>query len=321
LTLFLTAEHPALAAKCAEVLGLFDVTWPTHASIAVHVAVGGDVASAATTQAETPLFLEARRMRVTYHNGELFAACTSGATAHFTPTLNRWQLTIPDPEAEERVDLEDLFSLVLTTGWRRLGWTPLHAGAVCKGNCCALLCAPSGGGKSTLTAALLRRGWSALGDDKLLLRVADWGKPALLALVHRLNLDPGAQRWFPDLGDLTQQPAYSVWTPKRRVAIDAHWPGQSARTGQPTHLLALQRNNQMDGLYITPMAPPDLLAALLHQLVIPNERNTARQLLATAAVTARQLQGYSVEIGHDAYFDDTGLARLEEFLLCTEVVP
>ena len=318
LTLQLTVEHPALAARCAEVLALFDVPWPCPMPVAVHVAVANDSAPPPATPAEATLFLEARRMRVTHHRSELFAACASGATAHFTPASNRWQLEVPEPEAEERVDLEDLFSLVLTTGWRQVGWTPLHAGAVSKANCCAILCAPSGGGKSTLTAALLGRGWSALGDDKLLLRVADSGKPALHALVHRLNLHPDTQRWFPDLGDLTQQPAYSVWTPKRRVAIDAHWPGQAMQAAQPTHVLALHRTDQLKGVHIKPLAPTDLLAVMLRQFVIPNERTAARQLLATAAAAARQLQGYSLAIGSDVYLDDAGLAPIEEILLRPE---
>ncbi len=318
LTLHLTVEHPALAARCAEALALFDVPWPSRTPVAVHVALANDDAPPPVPPTEATLFLEARRMRVTQHSGELFAACASGATAHFTPSSNRWRLEVPEPEAEERVDLEDLFSLVLTTGWRQMGWAPLHAGAVSKANCCALLCAPSGGGKSTLTAALLRRGWSALGDDKLLLRIADSGKPALHALVQRLNLHPETQRWFPDLGDLTLLPAYSVWTPKRRVAIDAHWPGQAMQSAQPTHVLALHRTDQMKGVRITPLAPTELLAALLRQFVIPNERTAARHLLATAAATACQLQGYSVAIGYDAYFDDAGPAQVEEILLSPE---
>jgi len=40
--------------------------------------------------------------------------------------------------------------------------------------------------------------------------------------------------------------------------------------------------------------------------------------LATAAAAARQLQGYSLEIGSDVYLDDAGLAPIEEILLRPE---
>ncbi len=90
------------------------------------------------------------------------------------------------------------------------------------------------------------------------------------------------------------------------------------QSAQPTHVLALHRTDQMKGVRITPLAPTELLAALLRQFVIPNERTAARHLLATAAATACQLQGYSVAIGYDAYFDDAGPAQVEEILLSPE---
>lgn len=42
---------------------------------------------------------------------------------------------------------------------------PLHGSALCKGDDCFVFCAPSGGGKSTLTASFLKRGFSFLDDN------------------------------------------------------------------------------------------------------------------------------------------------------------
>lgn len=42
---------------------------------------------------------------------------------------------------------------------------PLHGSALCQNDDCFVLCAPSGGGKSTLTASFLKRGFSFLDDN------------------------------------------------------------------------------------------------------------------------------------------------------------
>ena len=78
-------------------------------------------------------------------------------------------------------DIESLLSLVLTEGWRAEGWIPLHAAAVVRFDTCALICAESGGGKTSLTAALVREGWQTLGDDKLLLRITHAAQTATRA--------------------------------------------------------------------------------------------------------------------------------------------
>ncbi len=69
-------------------------------------------------------------------------------------------------------EIEDLLSLVLTTGWRRAGWVPLHGGGLVRDGRGLLCVATSGGGKTTFTVSLIRRGWRALGDDKVLLATA-----------------------------------------------------------------------------------------------------------------------------------------------------
>src|SRR5205085_5151140 len=82
------------------------------------------------------------------------------------------------------LDVEDIVELALTTGWRRAGWVPMHAATVVRDGTCAFLCAQSGGGKTTLTASLVRRGWRAVGDDKGLLQCRDDGSPVVKALQH-----------------------------------------------------------------------------------------------------------------------------------------
>ena len=154
-----------------------------------------------------------------------------------------WTVTAPDEAIAEGTleDVEDLVGLALTTGWRRAGWVPLHAAGIVddRGNC-ALVCAPSGGGKSTMTAAFVRRGWRALGDDKLLARVDDDGTVRVAALLHTFNLHPATRAWFPEVGDLEQLPTYSAWTDKRKVSASAIWSGATADIGAPTRVVAAE---------------------------------------------------------------------------------
>ncbi len=208
-------------------------------------------------------------------------------------------------------DIEDLVGLALTTAWRGLGLVPVHAGAVVHNGACALLCAPSGGGKTTLTAALIRRGWATLGDDKLLLSLGPDGRPRLEALIHTFNLHPNARRWFPEVGELAALPRYSAWTEKRKVRIADIWPGVTCERGEPTHLVRVHRHEGADGVRVRALPAAELLSILLRQTVIPNDRRLARGILATVAATAGRLVGLEVELGHDVYRDPDRLAALE----------
>jgi hypothetical protein len=50
---------------------------------------------------------------------------------------------------------------------------PLHGSTLCKGDDCFVFCAPSGGGKSTLTSSFLKRGFSFLDDNIALVDFQD----------------------------------------------------------------------------------------------------------------------------------------------------
>ncbi len=161
-------------------------------------------------------YLRCSRMAVCRSPDGLIATSSSGGdlTLVRSASVDRWHMNVPTSLADLE-ELEDFLVLVLTTGWRCLDWIPLHAGALSRGGCCIIVCAPSGGGKSTLTAGLMRAGWRTLGDDKLLLRIVD-GRPRLAAVLHSLNLHPRTRQWFPEVGDLWLLPAYSAWTEKRK---------------------------------------------------------------------------------------------------------
>jgi hypothetical protein len=236
--------------------------------------------------------------------------------ACFNESENSWAIATPaEFDISERPeDVEDLLSLVLTTGWRRAGWLPMHAAVVVNGSRCVFLCAPSGGGKTSLTAALIRRQWRTLGDDKVLLRIGAGQAVELAALMHHFNLDPRAQEWFAEVGDLRRFPAYSAWTEKRRVYVEDIWPGKAAWRGRPTHLVSLVQREGGTGIKITPLQRAEILATLLRQTVVPRDRKIAGEILSTVAAAARELEGLRIEIGAEAYRDPGGLEALERAL-------
>lgn len=311
LAVIITTRNSILRSKAAETLELYNVVWDRpHLPVRINLR---ETDSPARMLAGS--FLTCRRMHVDITDTGLRATCESGACGWFSSHDNQWEISVPTPERGGLVDVEDLLGLVLTTGWRCRGWVPVHGGAVARGDCCALLCAPSGGGKSTLIAAMLHQGWQTLGDDKLLLTLDKDRRPKTAALLHNLNLHPQTRQWFPEVGDLELLPVYSAWTPKRKVSIEEIWPDQTRFSARPTHLVQIQRCENLVGFEVSSISPNDVLSILLRQTVIPQERNTARQILSTIAMTARQLQVLRIKVGEEAYSNSEGLAVLESALL------
>jgi hypothetical protein len=318
LAVAVVAESAALADKVLDTLDLYNVDWARVAggdadrecAVTVRVAAGDARASMVAGS-----YLSCARMNADMVDDGLYATCASGASATYDRRRAEWSFHVAgDPAAAPPDDVEDLTNLLLTTGWREAGWVPLHAGVVLRDARCALLAAASGGGKTTLVTALIRRRWQTLGDDKVLVRLDANGEPRLAALVHNFNLHPGVRRWFPEVGDLERLPRYSIGTEKRKVHINDLWPGRTATTGVPTHIVQVNRPATGDGIRVTPLPRGEALGILLRQTVIPNEPRTARAILTTLAGTARHLAALRLDIGADAYADANALAGLEEAL-------
>jgi len=307
----LDAETPGLVQSVQTTLATHGRPWADVAHT-----VDLKVRRARTVCRETVAgsFLTCGRMRVDVVDEGLRAACPSGSTARFEREAGRWSIdAVIDPSPESVGDLEDLVLLALTTEWRRLGWVPLHAASAISDDACVLICAPSGGGKTTLTTALLHRGWRTLGDDKLLLR-SDRGRSSVVAgLVGHMNLHPRTRGWFPEVGDLEAIPRHSVWTEKRRVSIETVWPGRLRSVAHPTHLLVVHRADA-SGLRLTPLAPGDVVAGLLQQTVIPGHPPSARPIVTTMVAAASRMTGFSVAVGPDLYNDPRAVDALEEAL-------
>jgi hypothetical protein len=271
-------------------------------------------------------FIEAARMHVDLASDGLRATTDGGAQmlGRFSADGETWHMTA-DPaliENERWSDIEDLLTLVLTTGWRRAGWVPLHGGGLLEPEKTApstprgvLVCAASGGGKTTFTIAMVRRGWRSLGDDKLLLRAeAEPGAPTVASVKQMLNIDPAAAAWFPELQGIESEPAYSVWTPKRRVSLGRIWKHAPATTMTPTHLVVVSRKQGRGGIDVSPLSQAEAISALLHQTVIPSDAAVARPITTAVVRLAEGLRGFRLDLFEDAFADSTALDDAERAL-------
>ena len=82
-----------------------------------------------------------------------------------------------------------------------LHMTPFHAACVAKDGSGILLCGDSGAGKSSLSYACARRGWTYLSDDASYLIRARANQRTVLGHPHRVRLRPDAPHLFEELRD------------------------------------------------------------------------------------------------------------------------
>jgi hypothetical protein len=308
------AADSELASISRTHLDLFSRPWrETTRSVDVAIARSDDEANVAGS------YLECGNMRVDRDGGNFVASTFYGLTARGTmgEHADTWKISVPEDLVlgERQINnLEDLFSLICTAGWRAEGWIAVHAGAVIGPSCCAVLCASSGGGKSTLTAALLVAGWTTLGDDKLLLRMNGTGAE-LRPLLNTLNLHPQTRDWLP-VPEIEHLPRYSAMTEKRRVGVRTLTKAPLPDAATPTHLIAIERTRGHNRVRASRMAQAEILPTLLRQIVIPRDPSAARAMLQVAAAAcARSIKtGVRLEIGDGAYRDAGWFRPLEHAL-------
>lgn len=307
-----TNEWRELAASMLDTYAVYAGIKPQATTIHIRVS-DSPLPTAAGT------FLRTRNVHVDKTDAGIVATCRSGTSASSNAALDDWYVDVPVRAVDDHrramvADMLDLYELVLTTAWRRAGWIPMHAAAVAKADLCAILAAPSRGGKTTLTVAMLSYGWSTLGDDGLLVRRVGEDRGEVWSLHDRMNLDPQTQKWFPEVGNLSQFPPYSIWSDKRRVEVETIWQGRVCSRAQPTHLVQIERYPDHRMTRTQPLGQSQVLSVLLSQTVIPQDRTEAKQILSVLASLARQVRGVRLELGEDAYSHSETRHILERML-------
>jgi hypothetical protein len=83
--------------------------------------------------------------------------------------------------------------------------TPVHAGCVALDGCGVLLCGDSGAGKSSLSYACARAGWTYVSDDASFL-LNGGSTRMVMGDCHRVRLRPSASELFPEMDGLEITP-------------------------------------------------------------------------------------------------------------------
>jgi hypothetical protein len=306
------ATLPAFERQVEEQLEIFRTGWSAN-DYEVRLRIMAVPSPAAAARGS---YLTCSRMNVDATPEGPYATTRCGAGAQLERRWHNgetWLISFPFAEIETPAidELEDLVGLALVSGWRAAGWTPVHAAAVARDDKCLILCAMSGGGKSTLTAALVRAGWLTLGDDKLLLRVGANGVPEIGALLHSFNLHPQTREWFPEIGDLERLPRYSAWTPKRKVFAEDVWPGRTVQRARPTHVVRVRRGVQTVPVKVAALTDDEMFRTLIGQIAVPNDPAIAAAAMRTVAATVHSgLRGIDLMIAEGAYRDPAALDAL-----------
>jgi hypothetical protein len=313
--LVLTFSDALLRDALHGLLSQYDAPWPTPTAI-IRVTVEGGIRPPDSVEPRGA-YLHSYRLRVDRQGSRLLSLSEIGVWMEFDLTAGQARIAVPaHPDWPTLVEeVEQQLVLLLARAWAQAGWTPLHAGSLIPPgeNRCVLLCAPSGAGKTTLTAALLRRGWRTLGDDKTLLQKEGKNVTAR-ALARRFHLHPASSRWFPEAGDLGAWPTYSRWTDKRVVRIEKVWPNRLLDRAIPAAVVQLERNDGGPALVVEPLDRIHTLNTLLRQVAIPSDAEHARPLVACITATAAQLRGALVKVGNDAFADPSTAEHLDEAL-------
>jgi hypothetical protein len=294
--------------RLAGELLMFDVPFEGP-GIALRIEVRTEMPPAPAVQGG---YLQCNRFKVDREGEAYVMAAQTGAWCRFDTSCGCARAYAPDASEDAIEDVEQFLIFALVWGWRATGWVHMHAATLVRAERCALICAESHGGKSTFTAACVRRGLQTLGDDKVLIRP---GAPALAyGLSRSMNLDPEVAQWFPEVGVISALAPYSRWTPKRKVRIESLWPGATRRQAMPTVLLKLRRVSQGAPIAIAPLTAQEVLQALARQTVIPSDRQAAAMMLRAIMQLSAQMRGWIVSVSPETYGDPEHLGFLDELL-------
>ena len=194
---------------------------------------------------------------------------------------------------------------------RRLSIYSLHAaGLATRDGVGLLLVGASGSGKSTLAIGLIRKGWTYLSDDAVLLR---YGTPGVEALACRRSFYIDAVRSF-DYSDLPlgEEAPDSNGGKRRRIGIHEAFTEQYVSRCLP-HILIFPRIKPQEQSALKPVDGVSALQILLAQSA-PQlfDRSTMAGHLELLKRLLQQTEKYQLEAGTDLYHEPAKLVDLLE---------
>ncbi|WP_054684641.1 serine kinase [Rhodothermus marinus] len=240
-------------------------------------------------------------------------AGASGWWLRYGPVAFRGQGTELDGYVPSGVEArpEFAFGLVLAVSLllREKGWFGLHAAGLVWRNSGVLLVGRSDSGKSTLAYSLVRRGWSYLTDDAVLVHRSGEDVVAV-SFREDFGLDPESVRYFPEVAACPdRQPTDPA---KLRVRMDRLHPGRFQPRCRPV-LLIFPELADIPESRLVPLRRSEAFGRLVQASLLLGRADdpAERRLLDVMGRLVRQAPAYLLEAGPDL-LDRPG--RLEQML-------
>jgi len=185
----------------------------------------------------------------------------------------------------------------------------LHAAGLTGPEGGVLLCGRTGTGKSTITVALVRQGWSYLSDDFVFLRRGQDGSVYALALKRECKIAANMVNAFPELTPLDQAPGREADGDKRLIDLDVFYRGAYDDTTVPARcFFPGLRTDGKSGVF--PLRPAETLARLMSCSPTAHFPPLAGGNADILKALTRQVQGCEVLIGPDRSGDPAAAASL-----------
>lgn len=165
----------------------------------------------------------------------------------------------------------------------------IHAGCVCKGKKCVLLCGGSGHGKSTLTYALARAGFSYMSDDAVFIQNNHSGIE-IFAFPEKIKLDHKSRSYFPEFDRFGRSPG------KMEIAAARTKIKDFSVEGQP-HALIFTQIGQTGKSELTKLAKSEALLRLIAQSVSVASKNSVEKHLDMLKRIAETSISFELKLG------------------------
>lgn len=215
--------------------------------------------------------------------------------------------------AAKREDLSPTLYFILTFSLlallQRQSLYAIHGAAVCQGEDNGVLFVGySDTGKSTMTMALVRRGWQYLSDDSIFIR-QDGDIVEALPFRRDFGLDPDSDQYFPELighGD-TQMTDVEKW----RVDVKQLYPALARERCIPRAII-FPKIADVPTSTLAPIGQAEALVLLMRQCsFIDTDKDLASAQMSTLQSLVRQSSLHKLEAGLDLK-EDPG--RVEDLL-------
>jgi hypothetical protein len=173
---------------------------------------------------------------------------------------------------------------------RTMGVCYIHAGCVCRGDKCILLCGGSGHGKSTLTYALARSRYSYLSDDAVFVRNHHCGIE-IFSFPEKIKLDTNSRSYFPEFDGFKESPG------KMEIPLKLTKIKDIAVSGRP-YALIFTRIIRAKKSELIPIPRSEALLRLIGQSISLTSKRSIESNLDLLMKLAGSLESFELKLGN-----------------------